>query len=1183
MNLTNVFKKPVNRPIEGVIKADDLASLQLEVEEYVITNEVEKSLEKFLDAYNNYEGVNGVWISGFFGCGKSHLLKMLALLLENHEVNGINVLDEFIPKCKHNGILTADLKKACRIPSKSILFNIDQKATIISKKDVDALLAVFVKVFDEMCGYYGKQPYIAQLERDLDSHGVYDSFKEKYEEKAGILWSQGREEIIFEADNITEAYVESTGATHESSQGILDKYRSDYKLSIEDFALQINKYIEQQEPNFRLNFFVDEVGQYIADNTKLMTNLQTVAESLATKCNGRAWVIVTAQEDMNTVVGELGKHQSNDSSKIQDRFANRLKLTSQDVAEVIQKRLLMKNDEGFELLSDLYHHQQSNFKTLFDFADGAKTYKNFKDKEHFIQAYPFVPYQFPLFQASIQNLSEHNAFEGRHSSVGERSMLGVFQQVAVHIGEHKVGQLATFDLMFEGIRTALKANTQRAILVAEDNLDNPFAVRVLKALFLVKYIKSFKATSRNLCVLMLEGFDSNLGELNKQVDEALNLLVQQTYIQRNGDVYEFLTNEEKDVEEEIKQTDVEASNISDELETIIFEQIIRTRKIHYDDNGQDYIFSRKLDEHLHGREYELSIHVISPFHEHTGNEKIISSQAMGKAELTVMMPADPKIHDDLVMYKKTEKYVRRNQGAAQQETVGRILAEKANQNRRRLEALKERIGSQLGKSTIIVYGDILDLPGEEPISKITRGFYELIVRIYPNLRMLRNTNFKEQDVGHYLKESGETLFGNDAIPMSEPEQEMLAFINTNNQTGIRTTVKLLVDQFQKAPYGWHLWAILCILAKLCARAKVEVRKDSKPLEDTVLLSAILNTAQHPNLVLLQQIDFSNSQIKALQEFFEDFFDTKTSTKEPKSLGAEVTTALNNKIHQLRELVAQKAQYPFLEDLQPAIDKLEYIADKTYTFYLIDMMKQEDELIELKEKVIEPIIRFMSGSTKDIYDAAKKFKSLQDANFSYLPNEQTAELRNMLEDKAVYNCGNIQKIKVVHDQLATELKSKLSYEISQAQGKIIELRDRIIEMPEFEKLDETQQKQTIDNFSYAENTIARHIVIAVVKDIVRQFEEDKYPMLLDKVILWSRPKPKQPIPTEQPAEGKTGSEETTAPLTPEPPKPQPIVAARDIKVAYKKPFLDNEQDVDDYIETLKDAMIAEVKSGKRVRI
>ncbi len=98
---------------------------------------------------------------------------------------------------------------------------------------------------------------------------------------------------------------------------------------------------------------------------------------------------MTAQEDMTNVVGEMTKQQGNDFSKIQDRFKNRLKLTSQDVAEVIQRRLLTKNDVGIEQLTTIYHAQSNNFKTLFDFGDGSQTYKNFRDRDHFIHSYPF--------------------------------------------------------------------------------------------------------------------------------------------------------------------------------------------------------------------------------------------------------------------------------------------------------------------------------------------------------------------------------------------------------------------------------------------------------------------------------------------------------------------------------------------------------------------------------------------------------------------------------------------------------------------------------------------------------------------------------------------------------------------------------------------------------------------------
>src|SRR6185312_9710672 len=143
----------------------------------------------------------------------------------------------------------------------------------------------------------------------------------------------------------------------------------------------------------------------------------------------------TAQQEMKAVIGDMTQSQANDFSKIQARFANRMPLTSANVDEVIQKRLLKKTEDGVGTLSDLYHEQSNNLRTLFDFSDGSIQFKNFKDRDHFIQSYPFIPYQYELFQLAIQNLSGHNAFEGRHSSVGERPMLGVFQEVAVHIAD----------------------------------------------------------------------------------------------------------------------------------------------------------------------------------------------------------------------------------------------------------------------------------------------------------------------------------------------------------------------------------------------------------------------------------------------------------------------------------------------------------------------------------------------------------------------------------------------------------------------------------------------------------------------------------------------------------------------------------------------------------------------------
>lgn len=1179
MTLKTIFKKPVDRPIEGVIKADDEASLRLEIEEYVLTNEVEKRLEAFLDAYNNYEGANGVWVSGFFGSGKSHLLKMLALLLENRQIDGIHALDLFLPKCGDNEILRGDLKRAVGIPSKSILFNIDQKADVISKTQIDALLAVFVKVFDEMCGYYGKQGHIAQFERDLDSRDLYQPFKDAYQQLTGRSWDKGREQALLESKNIAKAYAQVTGSDESQAAGILDKYRSQYRVSIEDFAEKIKAYIERQSPDFRLNFFVDEVGQYIAENVKLMTNLQTIAESLATKCRGRAWVIVTAQEDMGMVVGEMGKQQGNDFSKIQARFANRMKLTSADVAEVIQKRLLMKNEDGIQQLSDIYHAQANNFKTLFDFADGSATYRNFQDRDHFIHSYPFVPFQFALFQSAIQNLSQHNAFEGKHSSVGERSMLGVFQQVAIHIADHQIGQLATFDLMFEGIRTALKSQIQRAVIQAEGHLDNPFAVRLLKALFLVKYVKEFKPTVRNLCVLMLERFQQDLPELRKKVEEALNLLEQQTYVQRNGDLYEYLTDEEKDVEEEIKNTEVETSEVAAELEKIIFDNILKNRKIRYDENGQDYPYARKLDDKLHGRDYELAIHVVSPFHENAANEAILRMQSMGRDELMVLLPPDDRLVRDLLMYKRTEKFIRQNISTTQQEAIKRILTDKGFQNRERLADLQQRVQGLLGKAKLIVAGADIEIGSEDAQTRIVRGFYELIARVYTNLKMLRGVGYTEADIGKFLKHSQEGLFGSDVTALSEPEQEVLAFIQSNNRGGVRTTIKSLLEKFERKPYGWYYAAILCTLAKLCARGKVEIRTDSNLLEDEALERALRNTHGYSNAVLEPQIEFTASQVRALKEFYADFFDSPPASGEAKALGKETAAAVQTLLNQLTPLKAQASSYPFLNALAPVIEKLKEMAGKSYTWYLTELTRQEDALLDLKENLIDPIRKFMSGPQKEIFDSVRQFVQAQEPNFSYLEGDESRQLTEALIDPECFKGNRMQHLKTVLESLQTKLAEKIAAEIDQAKKQAAALRERLCGMAEFGRLSESQQTQLMQPFDDFTAGIEKQKLIAVIRDTLRRFEEKDYQRLLTQLSTWAQPKT---YPEKPPVSGPQGTAEVETPMD-QPKQSIEVVPMRAVKVAFDKAWLADESDVEHYLESMREACLAEIRRGKRIQI
>jgi hypothetical protein len=1178
MKIRDLFLKPIDRPIEGVIKADDEASLRLEVEEYVITSEIEKRFENFLNGYNNDKAAIGVWISGFFGSGKSHLLKMLALLLENRVIDGVPVLDMFLPKCGDNELLRADIKKAACTPSRSILFNIDQKADIISKTQVDALLAVFVKVFDDMCGYYGKQGHIAQFERDLDKRGLFADFKREYEALAGYPWEKGRQQALLESTNINQAFSRVTGENEGYSEGILEKYRSDYSVSIDDFVNNVKEYIDTQEPGFRLNFFVDEVGQYIAGNVKLMTNLQTISETLATRCRGRSWIIVTAQEEMKDVIGEMTHRQGNDFSKIQDRFAIRMKLTSANVEEVIRKRLLIKNETGFDLLSKIYEAEANNLKTLFNFTDGAQTYKGFKDSEHFIQSYPFIIYQFTLFQSAIKGLSSHNAFEGRHSSVGERSMLGVFQQVVKQISDQDTGKLATFDLMFEGIRTTLKAGIQSSVLKAEIHLDDQYAVKVLKALFLVKYIKEFKATPGNLAVLMLDSFNTDVFSLRKKIEESLDLLEQQNYVQRNGEIYEYLTDEERDVEEEIKNTEIDENAVSDELQKIVFDFIIKDKKIRCGENNQDYDYSRKLDDRLYGRDHELAIHIISPINENIDNETILKMQSMGRDELLVIMPADNRLVQDLYLYKKTDKYIRQNPALALQGPRQQILNQKGFQNKERFDQIRSNIADKLGQSKLFVSGNEIETNLKDAQNRIMMGFNQLVSYVYPNIKMLRGVTYAEENITSYLHSSQESIFNGDITPLSEVEQEIVSFIQANDGNGIRTTLKSIIEHFNSKPYGWYYAAILCLVASIYARGKVEARIDGELVEDSGIEKALKNTHGHSNVILKPQIDFTAAQVRSLKSFYSDFFDLPATTNEPKSLAKETDNALNELSRKLELLIGQSTDYPFLQQLNPVIKNLKNATGRGYSWYLTDFLEQVSELRGLKITVIDPIIRFMSGSQKNIFDDAMNFVREQKANLKYVDTEDLTLINDIINDPECYRGDLMQQLKNRVEDIRGKIDSQVKKEKAAAKEKMLELENHLSSHPDYAKISEEHKQEISDVVKNTVDDINKQVLVAVIRDTLRHFEETTYYNLLSRIDTWaSQTEHHSQGNNADASSGEACSEEKTA----EP--PANYIPKAMVSVGFTKLWLEDEQDVDQYLKALREALIGEIAKGKKIHL
>ncbi|QMU74589.1 BREX system P-loop protein BrxC [Streptacidiphilus sp. PB12-B1b] len=1159
MQLDQIFAKDIQRPIEGVIKADDAAHLGTEVDEYVLTNEAAKGLEILLEEYTSYTNANGVWISGFFGSGKSHMLKMLAHLLGDVEGQGYprqSVSDSFRSKTP-DAFLPGLLNKADRIPAKSLLFNIDQKATLISKDQTDALLKVFAKVFDESRGYYGNQGHVARFERDLDNRGQYHAFKEAFERIAGIPWTRGREQSALEGPSIDRAFAEINGGT---ADGIIRQYSASHSVSIEDFADEVKAWLDKQgDPTFRLNFFVDEVGQFIGSDTKLMLNLQTIAESLNTKCGGRAWVFVTSQEDMEKVIGDRTRQQGNDFSKIQARFKTRLKLTSADVEEVIRKRLLEKNDAGVGALSVIYSEQHANFKTLFDFVDGAKTYRNYTDEAHFVGTYPFVSYQFPLFQAAIEGISDHNVFEGRNSSVGERSMLGVVQQVAKDIGNVEVSQLATFDSMFAGIRASLKSAAQRSIDVAERNLDNDLAVRLLKALFLVKYVESFQATPRNLTVLVYDRFGLDLPALSEQVKEALTVLETQTYIQRNGNTYEYLTNEEQVIEEEIKNVDIDASEISGRLFKILSGDVIKASKIRYAKNGQDFPFGFKLDDQVHGSQKELAVHFISPEYPYSPEE--IRMHSAGKDELRVILEPDARVLSDLRLLIKTEKYIKRKQGTSISAIEGQILQTKGAQNIDREKELIERVKASVGKSTLVINAADITSSSQDALVRVTDGFQDLISRTYTQLKLLDGRTYSEQQVAGAANPDGGLFDAADASKLFAPSEEVLSFVLRKEALGEQVTVKTIVDSFTAKPYGWDLASIEVLIAHLIGTSKVTLTVDGNVLKRSEVATALRNTQKHAHAVVSPQRTFDERKVAAFRKFCTDFFDEGNTPKDPLELARHGADKLKAKRDELKATITG-SKYPFVAQLSAPIDLLDQVVGKSDDWHLTDF-NLGDDLLDAKESTIDPIQAFLSGGQKTIYDDAVALLTTHSSNLGYLPSGRDATVRTALDDPNAFRGNKMAQLKQATDQLRDQIDQVIATNCAEVVEAIEGRKSEIEQSAFYAKATPDAQESVLRRVDQTIARVRTQNQIALIRETGSSFEETVYPGLLDQLA----------ASQQVDGDGEGGT----------PPPPKQTVSVKTISATGVSGVLETEADVDRYLDALRSALVKTLNDGKRISL
>jgi hypothetical protein len=844
MLIQNLFERDITRDINGVVKADqtDAKTIWQELEEFVVTKELDRQFRLFFSSYaDNGSSQNiGVWVSGFFGSGKSHLIKILSYVLRDQPVTFGGQTKrpvDFLTGKIADAMLLGDMKRAVGTTADVILFNIDSKASHQSGRD--AILHVFLKVLNEMQGYSPDHPHVAHMERHLTAKGKLDAFHAAYREATGADWVKERDAYEFARDEVINAFVAGTGQSGESAERWIDNAEGNFALTVENLAKWVKEYLDTKGPQHRIVFAVDEVGQFIGGDSHLMLSLQTITEQLGTVCLGRAWVIVTSQEDIDSVVGEVTKAKSNDFSKIQGRFKTRLSLSSSNVDEVIQSRLLAKDGTVVPELERAFAEKGDIIRNQLTFTNVGMTLKPYADATDFVRNYPFVPYQFVLLQKIFEAIRRHG-IGGRHLSRGERSLLDAFQSAAKQIAGQQVGVLVPLYRFYPAIESFLDTAVTMTIEQSAKRSLEPFDVELLKVLFLIRYVEEVKGNVDNLVTLCTDQIDADRLLLRRKIEESLGRLEKETLIARNGDVYSFLTNEEQDVKNEIKAVELTGGEDSKLLGEIIFEDVLKGQRKHrFSVNKMDFPFTRLCDRHPVGNRVEngLVVSVISPLDDDYAfysDEKCKLESGADQGQALIKLGDVEMLGREVRTFRKTEKYISQKSDPSLPPATKRVLDSFASENRDRRERLVRSLGDLLASARYFVAGQVLTPKAGGASGALDEALEYLVRNTFNKMGLIKRLHVEP------LKEIQAVLRTNDIgqlqLKLNTPDSnagalaEVRQYVELAGKSSKQVVLFDLIDgRFASRPYGWPQQETALLLAQMFALGEISLVMDSAPI------------------------------------------------------------------------------------------------------------------------------------------------------------------------------------------------------------------------------------------------------------------------------------------------------------------------------------------------------------------
>lgn len=1177
MIIRDMFADDINRKINGVIKVDQAADevIEQELNEYVITKELKKHFITFFnyysDALDEPTADTGVWISGFFGSGKSHFLKMLSYLLENKEVNGIRSVERFRKKFEDDPATYMMIDRSTKVETETILFNIDIEGSI--NKDKTAVLRVFAKTFYNHLGFFGDNLKVAKLEQYIDQQGKTEQFRRTFEEKKGMSWLESRKAFAFNGKYIIPTLMEVLDMSEEDARAwFTDK--SAIEFSIAQLVEDIKDYLKTKPNNFRLLFMVDEVGQYVGTDTDMLLNLQSLVEKIGSECGGKVWVVCTGQE----AIDEIIKVRADEFSRIQARFKTRLSLSSSSVDEVIQKRILKKTKDAEAELENVYNKNDSVLRNLFSFTDSILDIKGYSGPGEFVANFPFVPYQFIIMQKVFAEIRKHGN-SGKHLSGGERSMLSGFQEATQKIQEKDEYALVPFFRFYDTVHTFLDGSIRRVIERCQRAADNgdgieALDVDVLKLLYLIRYIDDIPANLDNIVILMADDIRMDKITMRETIRDCLNRLMSQNYIGRTGEVYNFLTDEEQDIQREIKSTPVDTASIVDRIGQMIFADIFTTKKYRY--GKYDFAFDQMVDGitigNITGGMRLRFLTVATDTAEKS--ELRLMTESKGKEAIVVL--AEMPYYESLESAMKIRKYVKQRNVNQLPKSVQDIIRDQQEEATKYEQTAMEDLVKAIESAQFYVDGEHIEIKGGNAKSKIEQSLEYLVSHVYSELSLIEKNADTDADIIEILTGADNMMPGME--PNRGAATKIEEYLEMQAMKNLPTSMADIQSRYSAIPYGWKEIDIAAVVARLIYDQKVTIKYAGSTIQpDNPKLPDMLRKKSEIGKTSISKRQMiTATKMRAVKELLREYFDVMDVPDDEDGLVAFVVQKFTDLKDHYLELKGRYEghKYPEQNLVLASIEQMDKIlSQRKDNIALIDaILKEEDNLFDNKEKM-QRVEGFFKNQVQ-VFDAAVKMEEDLKNDLNYLRKEEEAnEALNQIrlitvvqsDTKSIYRRipelnGLMDKVREGHGRLLDGKRDELLEIIRQCMEEVHTLSNGDVSCMELVKKGDIffdQQKSKIRELQS----------LALLDGLVPQiwsYKDD----LCDHIEIAK--KPPEPVPPKKP----------DAPVKPAPKK---VIKTVYRQAAFPAKTLESQEDIDAYVERMRSYLTAMMKDCDGIKL